>query len=70
MKEESIIQPYLQFLEFLSNIPISQTTKITYMVLYDCARLSQKWLDDVGVFIVFSIKEICKKIGNGETAVK
>ena len=55
------------------NLPISQTAKITYMVLYDRARLSQKnkWLDEEGrIYIIFPIKEICKKIGKGETAVK
>lgn len=43
------------------------------MVLYDRARLSQKnkWLDEEGrIFIIFPIKEICKKIGKGETVVK
>lgn len=65
--------PYFQFPEFLLNMPISQTAKITYMVLYNRARLSQKnkWLDDEGrIFIIYPIKEICKKIGKGETAVK
>ena len=65
--------PYFQFPEFLLNMPISQTAKITYMVLYDRARLSQKnkWLDEEGrIFIIFPIKEICKRIGKGETAVK
>ena len=55
------------------NLPISQTAKITYMVLYDRARLSQKnqWRDEEGrIFIIFPIKEICKRIGKGETAVK
>ena len=55
------------------NLPISQTAKITYMVLYDRARLSQKnkWQDEEGrIFIIFPIKEICKRIGKGETAVK
>lgn len=73
LKEESVFPPYLQFPEFLMNLPISQTAKITYMVLYDRARLSQKnkWLDEEGrIFIFFPIKEICKKIGKGETAVK
>ena len=73
LKEESVFPPYLQFPEFLMNLPISQTAKITYMVLYNRARLSQKnqWLDEEGrIFIIFPIKEICKKIGKGETAVK
>ena len=70
LKEESVMSPYLQFPEFLMNLPISQTAKITYMVLYDRARLSQKnqWLDEEGrIFIIFPIKEICKRIGKGET---
>ena len=73
LKEESVFPPYLQFPEFLMNLPISQTAKIMYMVLYDRARLSQKnkWLDEEGrIFIIFPIKEICKKIGKGETTVK
>ena len=73
LKEESVFPPYLQFPEFLVLLPISQTAKITYMVLYDRARLSQKnkWLDEDGrIFIIFPIKEICKKIGKGETTVK
>ena len=73
LKEESVFPPYLQFPEFLMNLPISQTAKITYMVLYDRARLSQKnkWRDEEWcIFIIFPIKEICKRIGKGETAVK
>lgn len=73
LKEESVFPPYLQFPEFLVSLPISQTTKITYMILYNRARLSQKnkWLDEEGrIFIIFPIKEICKKIGKGETTVK
>ena len=73
LKEESVFPPYLQFPEFLVSLPISQTAKITYMVLYDRARLSQKnkWLDEEGrIFIIFPIKEICKRIGKGETTVK
>lgn len=73
LKEESVFPPYLQFPKFLVSLPISQTAKITYIVLYDRARLSQKnkWLDDEGrIFIIFPIKEICKRIGKGETTVK
>ena len=64
LKEELVFPPYLQFPEFLMNLPISQTAKITYMVLYDRAGLSQKnkWLDEEGhIFIIFPIKEILKK---------
>ena len=40
LKEESVMPPYFQFPEFLLNMPISQTAKITYMVLYDRARIA------------------------------
>ena len=73
LNEESVMPPYFQFPEFLLNMPISQTAKITYMILYNRARLSQKnkWLDDEGrIFIIYPIKEICKSIGKGETVVK
>ena len=61
LKEESVFPSYLQFPEFLMNLPISQTAKITYMVLYDRARLSQKnkWLDEENrVYIVYSLDDI------------
>ena len=73
MKEESIMLPYFQFPVFLMELPLSQTARITYMILYDRARLSQKngWVDEEGrVYFVFPIKEICKNIGRGESAIK
>lgn len=73
MKEESIMPPYFQFPVFLMELPLSQTARITYMILYDRARLSQKngWIDDGGeVYFVFPIKEICKYVGRGESAIK
>ena len=73
MKEESIMSPYFQFPVFLMELPLSQTARITYMILYDRARLSQKngWVDEEGrVYFVFPIKEICKNIGRGESAIK
>ena len=65
MKEESIMSPYFQFPIFLMELPLSQTARITYMILYDRARLSQKngWVDEEGrVYFVFPIKEICKTL--------
>ena len=73
MKEESIMPSYFQFPVFLMELPLSQTARITYMILYDRARLSQKngWVDEEGrVYFVFPIREICKTIGRGESAIK
>ena len=73
MKEESFMPPYFQFPVFLMELPLSQTARITYMILYDRARLSQKngWVDEEGrVYFVFPIKEICKNVGRGECAIK
>ena len=73
MKEKSIMPPYFQFPVFLMELPLSQTARITYMILYDRARLSQKngWVDEEGrVYFVFPIREICKNIGRGESAIK
>lgn len=73
LEEKSVMPSYLQFPEFLLELSISQTARIIYMILYDRARLSKKnqWLDEEGrVYIVFPIKEICKKVGRGESAVK
>lgn len=73
MKEESIMPSYFQFPVFLMESPLSQTARITYMILYDRARLSQKngWVDEEGrVYFIFPIREICKNIGRGESAIK
>ena len=73
MKEELIMPSYFQFPVFLMELPLSQTARITYMILYDRARLSQKngWVDEEGrVYFVFPIKEICKNVGRGESAIK
>lgn len=73
MKEEAIMLPYFQFPVFLMELPLSQTARITYMILYDRARLSQKngWMDEEGrVYFVFPIREICRNIGRGESAIK
>lgn len=73
MKEHSILPPYLQFPEFLLDLSLTQTAKILYMVLYDRARLSKRnqWSDQEDrIYIVFTINEICKKIGRGRSTVE
>ena len=73
MKENSILPPYLQFPEFLLELPLTQTAKILYMVLYERARLSKRnqWSDQENrIYIVFKINELCKKIGRGRSTVE
>ena len=73
MKKHSILPQYLQFPEFLLDLSLTQTAKILYMVLYDRARLSRRnqWSDQEDrIYIVFTINELCKKIGRGRTTVE
>ena len=73
MKKHSILPQYLQFPEFLLDIPLTQTAKILYMVLYDRARLSRRnqWSDQENrIYIVFTINELCKAIGRGRSTVE
>ena len=73
MNENSILPPYLQFPEFLFELPLTQTAKILYMVLYERARLSKRnqWSDQENrIYIVFTINELCKKIGRGRSTVE
>ena len=73
MKENSILPLYLQFPEFLLELPLTQTAKILYMVLYERARLSKRnqWSDQENrIYIVFKINELCKKIGRGRSTVE
>ena len=73
MKKHSILPQYLQFPEFLLDLSLTQTAKILYMVLYDRARLSKRnqWSDqEERIYIVFTINELCKKIGRGRTTVE
>lgn len=73
MKLNTVLPAYYQFPEFLLKLPLSQTAKIVYVLLYDRARLSQKneWIDFEGnVFAIFPIKELAKKSGKGETTIK
>lgn len=42
ISKQTTFPSFFQYPEFLLNLPISQTGKIIYMLLYDRARLSQK----------------------------
>ena len=73
MKKSSILPTYLQFPEFLLDLSLTQTAKILYMVLYDRARLSKRnqWSDQEDrIYIVFTINELCNKIGRGRSTVE
>lgn len=73
MKRNSVLPPYLQFPEFLLELPMTQTAKILYMVLYERARLSKRnqWSDQENrIYIIFTINELCKKIGRGRSTVE
>lgn len=77
ISKQTTFPSFFQYPEFLLKLPISQTGKITYMLLYDRARLSQKnnWMDENGrIFVIFPIKELaykncerlCRKLGRNE----
>ena len=73
INEKTIFPSFLQYPEFLLHLPISQTGKTVYMLLYDWARLSQKnnWMDENGrIFVIFPIKELSKKLEKSETTIK
>ena len=64
---------YYQFPEFLLSVPVSQTARILYMVLYDRARISQKnnWVDEYGrVYLFYPIAKLAARTGRKDTAVK
>lgn len=63
---------YYQFPEFLLRVPISQTAKLAYMVLYDRARLSLKndWIADGKIYTVFPIAELAEALGKSQSTVK
>ena len=70
----SCIPPYMAYPKFLLKLNISETAKLVYMLLLDRARLSMKnedWQDEQGrVFIRYTIPNLAKDIGKGETTVK
>ena len=70
----SYIPPYMAYPKFLLKVNISETAKLVYMLLLDRARLSMKnrdWQDESGrVFVCYTIPDLAKDIGKGETTVK
>lgn len=71
--QDTKLPAYLQFPEFLLRIPIGQTAKLIYLVLYDRTRLSMKnkWIDEIGrIYVVFQLTELAKRIGKNESTVK
>ena len=70
---DTVFLKYYQFPEFILNVPVSQTARILYMVLYDRARISQKnnWVDEFGrVYLFYPIAKLAARTGRKDTAVK
>ena len=74
LKYNSYLPPYMAYPKFLLKVNISETAKLVYMLLLDRARLSMKnrdWQDASGrVFVLYTIPNLAKDIGKGETTVK
>ena len=74
LKCDSYLLPHIAYPKFLLKLNISETAKLVYMLLLDRARLSMKndtWQDEHGrVFVLYTIPDLAKDIGKGETTVK
>ena len=74
LKCDSYIPPYMAYPRFLLDVDISETAKLVYILLLDRARMSMKnkdWQDEMGrVFVLYTIPNLAKDIGKGETTVK
>ena len=74
LKCDSYLPPYMAYPKFLLKVDISETAKLVYMLLLDRARLSMKnkdWQDEKGrVFVRYTIPDLARDIGKGETTVK
>ena len=74
LKIDSQLPPYMDYPRFLMAVNISETAKLVYMLLLDRARLFMKngdWQDEQGrVFVLYTIPNLAKDIGKGETTVK
>ena len=74
LKIDSQLPPYMAYPRFLMDVNISETAKLVYMLLLDRARMSMKnkdWQDEMGrVFVLYTIPNLAKDIGKGETTVK
>ena len=74
LKCDSYLPRYMAYPRFLLDVNISETAKLVYMLLLDRARVSMKndtWQDEHGrVFVLYTIPNLAKDIGKGETTVK
>mgnify|MGYP003303079799 FL=1 len=74
LKCDSYLPKYMAYPRFLLDVDISETAKLVYMLLLDRARVSMKndtWQDEHGrVFVLYTIPDLAKDIGKGETTVK
>ena len=74
LKCDSYLPRYMAYPRFLLDVDISETAKLVYMLLLDRARMSMKnkdWQDEMGrVFVLYTIPNLAKDIGKGETTVK
>ena len=63
------VSPYPRF---LLELDLSQTAKMTYVLLLDRATLSQKnlWIDERGfVFVIFTICSLAEQLGRSTVSV-
>ena len=71
---DSYLPQYMAYPRFLLEVDICETAKLVYMLLLDRARMSMKndtWQDDNGrVFVLYTIPDLARDIGKGETTVK
>ena len=74
LKCNSYLPRYMAYPRFLLEVDICETAKLVYMLLLDRARVSMKndtWQDEHGrVFVLYTIPDLAKDIGKGETTVK
>lgn len=71
---DTSLPPYMVFPRFLLDTELNETTKLLYVILLDCARLSLKnegWTDTSGhVFIYFTIEAMAKVMHKSQMTIK
>ena len=69
---QTLLPPFLPYPRFLLELDLSQTAKMTYVLLLDRATLSQKnlWIDECGfVFVIFTICSLAEQLGRSTVSV-
>ena len=69
---QTLLPPFLPYPRFLLELDLSQTAKMTYVLLLDRATLSQKnlWIDERGfVFVIFTICSLAEQLGRSTVSV-